>query len=78
MAAGLSGHHGPSVHQCAVLASRQGNGSVIHPLRNTGAAAALGRTYRLETVTPIPAQVLCLSVFTLHGALIQNIVTLTF
>lgn len=60
MVAGQSGRHGPSVHQTAIPASKQGNGSVIHPLHNTGAAAASGHTYRLETVTRIPAQVLCL------------------
>lgn len=57
MVAGHSGRHGPSVHQNAILASKQGNGFAIHLLHNTGAVAAPGLTSRQETVTPIPAQV---------------------
>lgn len=58
MVAGQSGRHGHSAHLSVILAFKQGNGSVIHHLHNTGAVAASGHTYRLETVTPIPAQVL--------------------
>lgn len=60
MVAGHSGHSGLSVHQNVILESKQGNGSVIHPLHNTGAVAASDLTSRRETVTPIPAQVHCL------------------
>lgn len=57
MAAGQSGLRGLSVHQNVTPASKQGTDSAIHPPHSMGAAAASGRTYRPETVTPIPAQV---------------------
>lgn len=58
MVAGHPGHHGPSVHLSVTPVSKQESDSAVHPHHSMGAAAALGHTYRQETVTPTPAQVL--------------------
>lgn len=58
MAAGQNGHRGLSVHLNVTLVSKQENDSAVHHRHSMGATAAPGHTYRQETATPIPAQVL--------------------
>lgn len=58
MVAGLHGLSGLSVHQNVTLESKLESDSAIHPPHSMGAPAVLVHTFRLETATPTPAQVL--------------------
>lgn len=58
MVVGQHGHNGLSVHLSVTLESKQENDCAIHLYPSMEAAAALGHTYRQETVTPIPVLVL--------------------